>query len=58
MLRLQTALLSALQLVANSPDYGLSMETRRAEAAVRVYWDIVRNWGVQSQQDSTDGSVT
>ena len=52
--RLQEALHRALQMVSNSPDYGLGSETHRAEAVMSVFEDLMRTWNLRSGDAEMD----
>ena len=45
---MQTALLTALQLVSNSPDYGLAESSLRAQAVMEVLRDLRATWSLRS----------
>ena len=52
--RSQVALVQALQLVGNSPNYGVAQSAMRADAVMRVYQDTLRSWNFRSDaQDLT-----
>jgi hypothetical protein len=50
---MQTALRLALQLVSNSPDYGLSQSPLRAQAVMRVFWDLRATWELRSDLEAS-----
>lgn len=58
----QAALHTALQLVSNSPDYGLSDSPMRAQAVIKVYRDLRAIWALRSdyypdESDPSDGQA-
>jgi hypothetical protein len=48
----QEALVSALQMVSNSPDYGFADNEHREEAVVTLYDDTVWRWRLWSRADA------
>jgi hypothetical protein len=47
----QEALVRALQMVSNSPDYGLAENVHRAKEVMTLYNDLEQRWRLRSEAD-------